>query len=168
MQNAQYGQQPEQQPGQQPVACQCGLQQMWRDTVAEAAASCHHTDPERAREIKVQLGYLIDAMHQQVPIQDFFKKPLEQLAQEYSKAVLYGESRLAAGRDENRAVMIGFLRYATLAIQYLQVHHISEGTPPTRQVEQVEPPRSDGVETPVAKMESRESMESRERGTGAR
>ena len=113
-----------------PVECQCGSQQLWQDTVAKAVSFCHHTDPSEAEELKLVISEMMNDFNHQISIEEFFNKPLVELAQEYSNMVIDDEMKTVATIEDHRATMISFLRYATLAIQYLRVHHVSTGTPP--------------------------------------
>ena len=84
-----------------PVPCMCGLKNVWRDTMAQAADACHHTPPEKARDLQLLINSMMDEFAHQIPIDQFFSKPLQDLAQEYANMVVV--PRGPAGADPGTA-----------------------------------------------------------------
>ena len=102
--------------------CQCGIPPEITAT-ANAFPLCHHSDPGKTREIQQKLFELLDGFAQNIPVQDLFSKPLNEVAETYMRGVV-GTDYNVLNEQEHNILMVSFLRHAALAMLVMQVSMI--------------------------------------------
>ena len=97
--------------------CQCGIAPEMA-TAGKANTLCHHSDPEEVRNVQSQLYDLLDGMAINIPPEDLFTKPFNEVAEDFMKKAVGADYNLLNPKEHN-ILISAFLRQVSVGAQTL-------------------------------------------------